>query len=77
MCRVLLHFGTDGQQGPMRVPARSGVGQVPLGLKVCVAGVSYPAVAYVGWTFVACFVCFPQYACHHFSLFFPGVSRVN
>ena len=31
---LFLPLGTDGQQGPMRIPARSGVGQVSLGLKL-------------------------------------------
>jgi hypothetical protein len=31
---LFLPLGADGQQGPMRIPARSGVGQVPLGLKL-------------------------------------------
>jgi hypothetical protein len=34
LLRYFLPLAPDGQQGPMRIPSRSGVGQVPLGLKL-------------------------------------------
>jgi PX domain-containing protein len=47
---------TDRQQGPMRIPTRSGMGQVPLGLKV-LSSVRDILYGRVGWTYAACFVC--------------------